>query len=258
MFHEQIIPSPSLVSVFTVHLDREQHDWWHYSLLPLADRGRRLCDYNRGSIEIMFGTTSSSTVGNSCVGARRCSGGVSLSRPFSTPSPLIGVSRIGPLAKSLLIKSDRQFQLVIICTQWPTMNLFEQISTMLLDHFPVCLMHSIDRQTSDACRSCRRAGIFDWRFTLTKRRRRSKWKVQPTKGWWPFPSKWLPCRSHSTNRRSRSHPNNCWVEPIASGRSTLSNQFDGFKCVVFPSVLSDQIFQSCFRTTLAPDSMHQR
>ncbi|CAF3977237.1 unnamed protein product [Rotaria sp. Silwood2] len=50
-------------------------------------------------------------------------------------SPLLGVSRIGALVKNLLIKSDRLFQIVVICTEWPTMNLFEKLFSVLHSNF---------------------------------------------------------------------------------------------------------------------------
>jgi hypothetical protein len=49
----------------------------------------------------------------------------------------MGVSRIGLLVKKLMIKSDRLFHLVVICTEWPTMNLFEKVFSILTDNFHV-------------------------------------------------------------------------------------------------------------------------
>ncbi|CAF4703518.1 unnamed protein product [Rotaria sp. Silwood1] len=52
-----------------------------------------------------------------------------------TKSPLLGVSRIGGLVKNLLIKTDHLFHIVVICTEWPTLNLFEKIFSILPDNF---------------------------------------------------------------------------------------------------------------------------
>ncbi len=52
-------------------------------------------------------------------------------------SPLMGVSRVGLLVKNLLIKTDRLFHIVVICTEWPTMNLFEKIFSLLPENFNV-------------------------------------------------------------------------------------------------------------------------
>jgi hypothetical protein len=62
---------------------------------------------------------------------------ISYSFHFSDKSPLMGVSRVGTLVKNLLIKSDRLFYIVVICTEWPTMNLFENIFSLLSNHFHV-------------------------------------------------------------------------------------------------------------------------
>lgn len=49
----------------------------------------------------------------------------------------MGVSRIGLLGKSLIIKSDRLFHLAIICTEWPTKKLFQTILQILSENFDV-------------------------------------------------------------------------------------------------------------------------
>jgi hypothetical protein len=49
----------------------------------------------------------------------------------------MGVSRVGSLVKNLIIKSDRLFHLVVICTEWPTIELFEKIFSLLSENFPV-------------------------------------------------------------------------------------------------------------------------
>lgn len=49
----------------------------------------------------------------------------------------MGVSRVGLFAKSLLIQTDREFQLVVMCSDWPTFDLIEKLSTNLQNHFPV-------------------------------------------------------------------------------------------------------------------------
>jgi len=49
----------------------------------------------------------------------------------------MGVSRVGSLVKNLMIKSDRLFHLVVICTEWPTIELFEKIFSLLSENFPV-------------------------------------------------------------------------------------------------------------------------
>ncbi|CAF1131482.1 unnamed protein product [Adineta steineri] len=46
---------------------------------------------------------------------------------------LMGISRIGLLVKNLLIKSDRLFHLVVICKEWPTKNLFQNLFSLLCD-----------------------------------------------------------------------------------------------------------------------------
>ncbi len=56
---------------------------------------------------------------------------------FSDKSPLIGISRVGSHVKNLMIKSDRLFYIVVICTEWPTMNLFEKVFSLLSEHFHV-------------------------------------------------------------------------------------------------------------------------
>ena len=56
-------------------------------------------------------------------------------------SPLMGVSRIGLLGKSLIIKTDRLFHLVVICTEWPRKKLFQTITSILPDQFDVCSIH---------------------------------------------------------------------------------------------------------------------
>ncbi len=56
---------------------------------------------------------------------------------FSNQSPLMGVSRIGLLGKSLMIKTDRLFHIVVICAEWPTKKLVQTIATILSDNFDV-------------------------------------------------------------------------------------------------------------------------
>jgi len=55
----------------------------------------------------------------------------------SSSITLLGVSRVGLFAKSLLIQTDREFQLVVMCSDWPTFDLIEKLSTILQNHFPV-------------------------------------------------------------------------------------------------------------------------
>jgi hypothetical protein len=55
--------------------------------------------------------------------------------PTSDKSPLMGVSRVGSLVKNLLIKTDRLFHIVVICTEWPRVNLFEKIASLLPENF---------------------------------------------------------------------------------------------------------------------------
>lgn len=49
----------------------------------------------------------------------------------------MGVSRVGLLTKNLIVKNDRMFHVVVICTEWPTMSLFEKIFSILPDNFQV-------------------------------------------------------------------------------------------------------------------------
>jgi hypothetical protein len=49
----------------------------------------------------------------------------------------MGVSRTGLLVKNLMIKSDRLFHLVVICTKWPTEKLYEKIFSLLIENFSV-------------------------------------------------------------------------------------------------------------------------
>jgi hypothetical protein len=49
----------------------------------------------------------------------------------------MGVSRIGLLGKSLMIKTDRLFHIVVICTEWPTKKLFQTIAVILSENFDV-------------------------------------------------------------------------------------------------------------------------
>jgi hypothetical protein len=49
----------------------------------------------------------------------------------------MGVSRVGSLGKSLIIKTDRLFHIVVICTEWPTKILFQKIAMMLSPNFDV-------------------------------------------------------------------------------------------------------------------------
>jgi hypothetical protein len=49
----------------------------------------------------------------------------------------MGVSRVGSLVKNLLIRTDRLFHIVVICTEWPGVNLFEKIFSLLPENFHV-------------------------------------------------------------------------------------------------------------------------
>ena len=146
----------------------------------------------------------------------------------------MGVSRVGSLAKSLMIKSDREFHLVVICAQWPTTNLFEQISTMLFDNFPVCVIHSPDRRKKHLGRWCRKTGELESTSNVIKRKRSSKCEAQSNKARSVFPSRWLLWRFTSMNRPTLRNPNNYWTKLVASVRSMLCKQFDGFKWVFTP------------------------
>jgi hypothetical protein len=59
---------------------------------------------------------------------------------FSDKSPLMGVSRVGSSVKNLLIKTDRLFHIVVLCTDWPRMNLFEKIVSLLPENFHVNIL----------------------------------------------------------------------------------------------------------------------
>ncbi|CAF3838809.1 unnamed protein product [Rotaria sordida] len=72
------------------------------------------------------------------------------SKTSITKSPLLGVSRIGALVKKLLIKSDRLFYIVVICEEWPTMNLFEKIFSILPDNFHETWKNQINIQCQKA------------------------------------------------------------------------------------------------------------
>jgi len=49
----------------------------------------------------------------------------------------MGVSRIGLLGKSLIIKTDRLFHLVVICTEWPRKKLVQTILEILYENINV-------------------------------------------------------------------------------------------------------------------------
>ncbi len=49
----------------------------------------------------------------------------------------MGVSRTGLLGKSLIIKTDRLFHIVVICKEWPRKKLFQTIVEILIEHFDV-------------------------------------------------------------------------------------------------------------------------
>ncbi len=49
----------------------------------------------------------------------------------------MGVVRIGLLGKSLIIKTDHLFHIVVICTEWPTKKLFQTIVEILFENFDV-------------------------------------------------------------------------------------------------------------------------
>jgi hypothetical protein len=49
----------------------------------------------------------------------------------------MGVSRIGLLGKNLIIKTDRLFHIVVICTEWPTKKLVQTIVEILYENFDV-------------------------------------------------------------------------------------------------------------------------
>jgi len=52
-------------------------------------------------------------------------------------SLIMGVSRVDLFVKNLLIKTDRIFQLVVICFQWPKRKLLEDIVLLFNEHLPV-------------------------------------------------------------------------------------------------------------------------
>lgn len=49
----------------------------------------------------------------------------------------MGVLRVGSLVKNLLIKTDRLFHIVVICTEWPTKKLLQEIYCLLSENFQV-------------------------------------------------------------------------------------------------------------------------
>ena len=60
----------------------------------------------------------------------------------------MGVSRVGSLVKNLLIKTDRMFHMVVICTEWPTRTLFGEIASLLADNFQVRKAHEQRKHSS--------------------------------------------------------------------------------------------------------------
>ncbi|CAF0936074.1 unnamed protein product [Adineta ricciae] len=59
---------------------------------------------------------------------------LSIAETATNQSILMGVSRIGVLGKSLIVNTDRLFDIVVICAQWPTRNLLQTVATVLLDN----------------------------------------------------------------------------------------------------------------------------
>ncbi|CAF1218074.1 unnamed protein product [Rotaria magnacalcarata] len=100
--HEQIIPTPNLLDII------EQ-------FVSTVEAAVKSCSNRIGLVQT---STTNDTLGT-----------------VINKSPLVGLSRIGALVKNLLIKSDRLFHIVVICTEWPTMDLFEKIFSTLLDNF---------------------------------------------------------------------------------------------------------------------------
>lgn len=62
---------------------------------------------------------------------------IQLFRLVRTQAGLMGVSRVGILVKNLLIKTDRLFHIVVVCTEWPTKILLERLGSLLSENFEV-------------------------------------------------------------------------------------------------------------------------
>jgi hypothetical protein len=60
----------------------------------------------------------------------------------------MGISRVGSIIKNLMIKTDRLFHIVVICTEWPTIELFEKIFSLLPDNFHVKQLISNQKKIS--------------------------------------------------------------------------------------------------------------
>ncbi|CAF1161055.1 unnamed protein product [Rotaria sp. Silwood1] len=123
MLHQQIIPTPNLLNIIEQYVSTVES--------ALKSCSEQLQTSNTSSI-----ITNSST-----------------SETNPNQSPLIGVSRIGLLGKSLIIKTDRLFHIVVICAEWPTKKLFQTIAAILSDNFDdtwkdkIQVQYQIDKET---------------------------------------------------------------------------------------------------------------
>ncbi|CAF0848186.1 unnamed protein product [Rotaria sordida] len=104
MLHQQIIPTPNLLNIIEQFVNAVES--------ALKSCSERLQTFN-----------TLSTDDNS-----------STSETNANQSPLMGVFRIGLFGKSLIIKTDRLFHIVVICAEWPTKTLFQTIAAILSDN----------------------------------------------------------------------------------------------------------------------------
>lgn len=67
---------------------------------------------------------------------------------------LVGVMRVGLLAKQLLLKGDNEVELVVLCREKPTKSLLEKIATHLPAHLSAVApeaTYTVDREIENAC-----------------------------------------------------------------------------------------------------------
>ena len=67
---------------------------------------------------------------------------------------LVGVMRVGLLAKQLLLKGDTEVELVVLCREKPTKSLLEKIATHLPSHLVTVApeaSYTVDREIENAC-----------------------------------------------------------------------------------------------------------
>ncbi|CAF4039152.1 unnamed protein product [Adineta steineri] len=105
MLHKQIVPSPNFLNIVEQFVSAVES--------ALKSCSEQLQAFTKLSADENTSTSETST----------------------NQSSLMGVSRIGLLGKSLMIKTDRLFHIVVICAEWPTKNLLQTIANILSDNF---------------------------------------------------------------------------------------------------------------------------